>query len=134
MAENTTNVERTTEAGSTRSRESGGPSRERRSDSRQSRPRRSSSRRFRSRRPKTSGCSKRCVGQQSTKISYKEVQFLQRYITERGKIRPRRQTGNCAKHQRALARAIKRARFIALLPYTADHSFTAERYRPDRRR
>ena len=68
------------------------------------------------------------------KITYKNVDGLQRYITERGKIRPRRQTGNCAKHQRALAREIKRARYLALLPYTADHSFTSERRAPERRR
>jgi small subunit ribosomal protein S18 len=68
------------------------------------------------------------------KISYKDVDALQRYITDRGKIRPRRQTGNCAKHQRALARALKRARYMALLPYTADHSFTSERRSYDRGR
>jgi small subunit ribosomal protein S18 len=68
------------------------------------------------------------------KISYRDVNTLQRYVTERGKIRPRRQTGNCAKHQRVLARAIKRARYMALLPYTADHGFTAERRAPERRR
>jgi small subunit ribosomal protein S18 len=59
-------------------------------------------------------------------LNYKQVDALERYITDRGKIRSRRQTGNCAKHQRVLARAIKRARFMALLPYTADHSFTSE--------
>jgi small subunit ribosomal protein S18 len=56
-----------------------------------------------------------------THIDYKDVELLRRYITERGKIRPRRKTGTCAKHQRPLARAIKRARYMALLPYTADH-------------
>ena len=59
--------------------------------------------------------------------------MLERYITERGKIRPRRQTGNCAKHQRVLARAIKRARFMALLPYTSEHSHTVEFRRSERR-
>ena len=82
---------------------------------------------------KVTGCSSRCVGRQNVKIDYKQVSFLQRYVTERGKIRPRRQTGNCAKHQRVLARAIKRARYMALLPYTADHSFTMDRRRPERR-
>jgi small subunit ribosomal protein S18 len=53
-------------------------------------------------------------------IDYKEVDTLRRYISEDGKIRPRRQTGACAKHQRALARAIKRARHLALLPYTGE--------------
>jgi small subunit ribosomal protein S18 len=90
-------------------------------------------RRGRSRR-KVTGCTSRCVGKQNQKISYKHVDFLQRYITDRGKIRPRRQTGNCAKHQRVLARAIKRARYMALLPYSAGHRFTSD-YRPsDRRR
>jgi small subunit ribosomal protein S18 len=46
--------------------------------------------------------------------------MLRRYLTERGKIRPRRQTGTCAKHQRSLARAIKRARHLALIPFTTD--------------
>lgn len=53
-------------------------------------------------------------------IDYKDADKLKRYITERGKIVPRRVTGTCAKHQRQLTRAIKRARIIALLPYTAD--------------
>ena len=90
-------------------------------------------RRGRGRGRKVTGCTSRCVGRQNTKIDYKQVQFLQRYVTDRGKIRPRRQTGNCAKHQRVLARAIKRARYMAFLPYTADHSFTMDRRRPDRR-
>ena len=51
-------------------------------------------------------------------ISYKDVNKLKRYISERGKILPRRITGNCAKHQRALTVAIKRARHLAMLPYT----------------
>ena len=50
-------------------------------------------------------------------IDYKEIGKLQRYTSERGKILSSRITGNCAKHQRKLAQAIKRARFIALLPY-----------------
>jgi small subunit ribosomal protein S18 len=54
------------------------------------------------------------------KIDYKEVDTLRRFITERGKILPRRITGTCAKHQRALALAIKQARSIALLPYVAE--------------
>lgn len=52
-------------------------------------------------------------------IDYKEVARLRRYISERGKILPRRVTGTCARHQRALTEALKRARHIALLPYTA---------------
>lgn len=53
-------------------------------------------------------------------IDYKDVQQLKRYITERGKILPRRISGNCAIHQRELTQAIKRSRHIALLPYTID--------------
>lgn len=54
-----------------------------------------------------------------TAIDYKDVPRLKKYISERGKILPRRISGNCAKHQRLLTTAIKRARYIALLPYTA---------------
>ena len=50
-------------------------------------------------------------------IDYKKTDLLRRYITEDGKIRPRRQTGNCARHQRVVAGAIKQARQIALLPF-----------------
>ena len=53
-------------------------------------------------------------------ISYKDVNKLKRYIYESGKIIPRRITGNCAKHQRALTVAIKRARHLAILPYVQD--------------
>ncbi|AEE92715.1 MAG: 30S ribosomal protein S18 [Tepidanaerobacter acetatoxydans] len=53
-------------------------------------------------------------------IDYKEYARLRKYITERGKILPRRITGNCAKHQRQLTIAIKRARNLALLPFTAE--------------
>lgn len=53
-------------------------------------------------------------------IDYKETGRLRRYLTERGKILPRRISGNCARHQRQLTQAIKRARQIAMLPYTAD--------------
>jgi len=51
-------------------------------------------------------------------IDYKNTKLLRKLTTEEGKIRPRRQTGTCAKHQRAVAREIKRARHIALLPFT----------------
>lgn len=51
-------------------------------------------------------------------IDYKDVSRLPRILTERGKIVPRRSSGNCARHQRMLATAIKRARYVALLPYT----------------
>lgn len=56
----------------------------------------------------------------SIKIDYKQIEVLRRYIMEDGKIRPRRQTGACAKHQRELARAIKRSRHIALLPFVGE--------------
>ncbi len=51
-------------------------------------------------------------------IDYKHVDVLRRFVTDEGKIRPRRQTGTCAKHQRSLSGAIKRARHIGLLPFT----------------
>lgn len=53
-------------------------------------------------------------------IDYKQHEILRRFVSEDGKIRPRRQTGTCARHQRQLARAIKRARHIALLPFTGE--------------
>lgn len=55
-----------------------------------------------------------------TDIDYKDVVRLKKYVTENGKIIPRRMMGTCAKHQRELATAIKRARQMALLPYKAD--------------
>ena len=58
-----------------------------------------------------------------TKINYKAPDSLRRYISDRGKLEPRRRTGNCARHQRILAQAIKRARHLALLPYTAEHIY-----------
>jgi small subunit ribosomal protein S18 len=54
-------------------------------------------------------------------IGYKDVAKLRRYLSDRGKIEPRRKTGTCAKHQRRLTIALKRARHLALLPYTAEH-------------
>jgi small subunit ribosomal protein S18 len=54
-------------------------------------------------------------------IDYKDPYKLRRYISDRGKIEPRRRTGTCAKHQRTLAQAVKRARHLALLPYTSAH-------------
>ena len=63
-----------------------------------------------------------CVfcGKENNQIDYKDVAKLRKYVSERGKILPRRITGNCAKHQRALTVAIKRARHIALMPYVQD--------------
>lgn len=54
-----------------------------------------------------------------TDIDYKNAELLKRFVDETGKIRPRRQTGTCAKHQRVLAKAIKNARHIALLPFVS---------------
>ena len=54
-------------------------------------------------------------------VDYKNVSFLRRFVSDRGRIETRRRTSACAKHQRALASAIKRARHLALLPYTAVH-------------
>ncbi|TDA70703.1 MAG: 30S ribosomal protein S18 [Clostridia bacterium] len=53
-------------------------------------------------------------------VDYKDVGRLRKYVTERGKILPRRITGNCARHQRQLTVAIKRARHVALLPFTSE--------------
>ena len=53
-------------------------------------------------------------------IDYKDIARLRRYMSERGKILPRRVTGTCARHQRELTTSIKRARHLALLPYSAD--------------
>lgn len=54
-------------------------------------------------------------------IDYKDVAHLRRYLSDRAKIEPRRKTGTCAKHQRRLSTALKNARVMALLPYTAMH-------------
>jgi small subunit ribosomal protein S18 len=59
-----------------------------------------------------------CV-EKKARIDYKQIDVVRRYVTERGKIRPRRQTGMCAKHQRLLSHQVKRARHLALLPYSA---------------
>ena len=60
-------------------------------------------------------CEEKAVG-----IDYKDDRLLRRFVTERGKVIPRRMTGTCAKHQRQLTTAIKRARNIAVLPYAAE--------------
>ncbi|MBR2179911.1 MAG: 30S ribosomal protein S18 [Selenomonadaceae bacterium] len=75
-------------------------------------------RRERGRRPRRKVCAF-CVDKIEN-IDYKDAAKLRRFITERGKILPRRISGNCAKHQRQVTVAIKRARNIALLPFTAD--------------
>ena len=58
----------------------------------------------------------------TVQIDYKEINRLRRYLSERAKIEPRRKTGTCARHQRALSVALKRARHMALLPYIGPHS------------
>jgi small subunit ribosomal protein S18 len=70
------------------------------------------------RKPKKKVCAF-CVDKVA-EIDYKDIAKLRRYVSERAKILPRRISGNCAKHQRQLTIAIKRARHIALLPYTSD--------------
>ncbi|NLA12044.1 MAG: 30S ribosomal protein S18 [Firmicutes bacterium] len=75
-------------------------------------------RRERGRRPKRKICSF-CVDKVE-QVDYKQHEKLKRFITERGKILPRRISGNCARHQRQLTRAIKRARIMALLPFTSE--------------
>ena len=67
------------------------------------------------------GC--RFCADKTLRIDYKEVRGLRYFISERGKIVPRRISGNCAEHQRKVTEAIKRARNIALLPFTSGHSF-----------
>ena len=61
-----------------------------------------------------------CAGKMAV-IDYKDVEKLRNFISDRAKISPRRRTGTCAKHQRVLATAIKRARHLALLPYVPAH-------------
>jgi len=70
---------------------------------------------------------RRCVfcAEKVEKVDYKDANTLSRFLSERGKIRPRRQTGLCARHQRQLARAIKRARHLALLPFVVDFTHPA---------
>jgi small subunit ribosomal protein S18 len=70
------------------------------------------------RKPKRKSCSI-CI-EKLTGLDYKDTMRLRKYITERGKIVPRRISGNCAKHQRWLTDAVKRARVIALLPFTSE--------------
>lgn len=67
-----------------------------------------------------------CVDK-SRVIDYKDASRLRRFLSDRAKIEPRRKTGTCAKHQRRLSTALKRARFLALLPFTGVHIRNAER-------
>ena len=75
-------------------------------------------RRPRGRKPRRKVC-QFCV-EKVQHIDYKDVMRLRRFTSERGKILPRRMTGTCAKHQRQLSTAIKRARIIALMPYVSE--------------
>ncbi len=75
-------------------------------------------RNFRSRRPRRRVCTFCAEGAKS--IDYKDVDKLRRYISERGKVLPRRVTGTCAFHQRMMTQAVKRARMVALLPYVLE--------------
>jgi small subunit ribosomal protein S18 len=70
------------------------------------------------RRPKRKPCN--FCADKINEVSYREVNRLKKYVSERGKIVPRRISGNCAKHQRLLTVAIKRARVIAFLPYVSE--------------
>lgn len=75
-------------------------------------------RRDRGRKPKKKICSF-CVDKIEA-VDYKQYDKLKRFVTERGKVLPRRISGNCARHQRQMTRAIKRARIMALLPFTTE--------------
>ena len=75
-------------------------------------------RRPRGRRPRKKVCA--FCAEKATSIDYKDTAKLKKFVGETGKIAPRRATGVCAKHQRELATAIKRARVMALLPYVTD--------------
>lgn len=72
----------------------------------------------RTRRPRKKVCP--FCADKSAVIDYKDISRLRKFVSERGKILPRRVTGCCAKHQRELTIAIKRARHVALMPFTAD--------------
>ena len=77
----------------------------------------------RKRRPQQVRTQRVCIfcAENSKQIDYKQTDTLKRFLTERGQIRPRRKTGLCTKHQRRLSSAVKRSRFMALLPYTGEH-------------
>lgn len=75
-------------------------------------------RRDRGRKPKKKVCA--FCQEKAEYIDYKQYDKIKKFITERGKILPRRITGNCAHHQRELTKAVKRARLVALLPFTSE--------------
>ena len=68
-----------------------------------------------------------CPCAEGQKIDYKDIDFLRRFLTDQAKVESRRKTGMCAKCQRPLARAIKRARYLAMLPYTRHHKVGSAR-------
>ncbi|MBN1267273.1 MAG: 30S ribosomal protein S18 [Anaerolineales bacterium] len=86
-----------------------------RNSQRKFRPRKGGPRRFTRRNRTCQFC-----GGKVTHIDYKDTDLLRRMINEMGKIRSRRETGTCAKHQRLVARSVKRARHMALLPFTSE--------------
>jgi small subunit ribosomal protein S18 len=92
-------------------------------------PKKRDNREFRGKYPRRRKVCVFCVEKQDH-IDYKDVGKLRRFLSERGKIEPRRKTGTCARHQRTLTTALKRARHIALLPYTAPHSASVARIFP----
>lgn len=109
-----------------RDRSSGGDRRRSSGGGRPPRGRSRSNRDGRGRRRRwTNACSPRCPGYKGRRVTYKQVDQLEQFVTERGKIRPRRQTSACAKHQRMIAQAVKRARHMALLPFSSEHRFTS---------
>lgn len=65
----------------------------------------------------------RFCGEKTKRIDYRDDRLLRKYVTERGKIVPGRMTGTCAKHQRALTNALRRARIMALVPFAAEETF-----------
>src|SRR5688572_6225379 len=78
---------------------------------------------MRPQRPRFSGRRKVCrfCADHMTGVDYKDIGRLRMYVSDRGKIEPRRKTGACLKHQRMVCTAIKRARHLAMLPYTLGH-------------
>jgi small subunit ribosomal protein S18 len=78
---------------------------------------------MRKRRPPQVRTRRVCIfcAESNKQIDHKQTDTLKRFLTERGQIRPRRKTNLCTKHQRRLSTAVKRARFMALLPYTGEH-------------
>ncbi|HEC24315.1 MAG TPA: 30S ribosomal protein S18 [Chloroflexi bacterium] len=121
MDEATANESQTSESPAETSTPAAAPSQEapRSSEARRSERPRRGNRRFR-RRSRARSFYIEKVGD-ATHFDYKDYELLRLFLTDRGKIRPRRQTGVTAKQQRALAKAIKRARHMALLPFTSEH-------------